>query len=91
MNDQKPLSDPTYNFQDFRAQLLGGSLRWVSSVLMFLSLGFLLFMWWDPSSRDIHLLIPLKGNAALGVIGFAFIFWLLIAVVSWNSWLKRSK
>ena len=87
--NRKPLSDPTYNFGDYKAQVFGGRLRWMASICALLALGLLLY--WIVAKvqpRTYVYGIEVKGATAYGIVSGAFGVCFLLAVINWRNWFK---
>jgi hypothetical protein len=89
--DKKTFSDPDYNAADFAAEVSGGSLRWLATVLAIASLGLLIYYIFDKQEPEMDFPFQLKGAAVYWMVGGAFIIWLLLAIVNWTKWLKIRK
>ena len=91
-SQHKHISDPSYSAADFRAQLSGGRLRWLATVLAVASVG--LFLYLLPQGEQARLdfqALHLKGQAALWTVGVALAIWATIALVNWRAWLKTRR
>ena len=88
-SEHKDLSDPTFGLADYRAQLIGGRMRWLATVLAIVSIGLLIDIFSEGDKAEFYFPIHVKGRAALWRIGIAFVIWSAIAIVNWKNWLKR--
>ena len=88
--NKKPLSDPTYNFGDFKAQLLGGRLRWLATILALSDLGLLLSFLLGLEQPRIILFngMEFNGATAYGFSVGALAVLLFLAILNWRNWLK---
>ena len=87
--EKKDLSDRTYDLADFQAQLSGGSMRWLASLLAIGSFGLLLFFATSSKEPEIDFPFHFKGKSVLWISGIAFVVWLAISIVTWKKWLKK--
>jgi hypothetical protein len=88
-SEDKDLTDPSYNFADFRVQLTSSRLRWLCSVLAIAGFGVLVYQLTQKDELEVYYPIHLKGKAAMWLLTFGSITMLLLAVVNWKSWLEK--
>jgi hypothetical protein len=83
----KDLSDPSYNAADFRKQLLGGDLFWLSAVLAVVALGYTIYVVFSPTARDIGVSFPFRARGGIVPIlsTGAAIIWATLAAVNWRN------
>jgi hypothetical protein len=89
--EHKDISDPTFNAADFRLQVTGGRLRWFASVLALASAGLFVYLLAQGDKAGIDFPVIITGQAALWIVGIAFIIWVAIAVVNWKNWFRKKK
>jgi len=93
MNDSehKDVSDPTYNWADFKLQLTGGRLRWFASILAVANAGLFVYFITEGNKAEIDFPVVITGQAALWVTGITFVILVAIAAVNWRNWNRRKK
>jgi hypothetical protein len=90
-SENKDLSDPSYNLADFHVQLTSGRLRWLCTILTVAGLGLFAYQSTQKDELEVYFPIHLKGKVAMWVLGVGSMVLLLLAVVNWNSWLRKKK
>ena len=87
--EHKDIYDPGYGAADFRAQLAGGRLRWLGSVLAVASAGLFVYLLTEGEKAELDFPFHLKGRAALWAVGFAFVVWAVVAITNWKAWSRK--
>jgi hypothetical protein len=88
--EHKDLSDPTFGFSDFWAQVTGGQLRWLATVLATAGLGLLVYFFLGGDA-ELYFPVRVRGQASIGVVGVAVAVWLWLAIANWTSWVKKRR
>ncbi len=83
---KRQLGDSDYGANDFRSDLFGRGLRWLSSVLAALSIGLLMWMIADDKPAEIQWPVHLRGLTGIIAAGVAGLSWLVLAIVNWIAW-----
>jgi hypothetical protein len=87
--EEKSLSDPSYNLSDFKVQVCGGGLRWLATMLFGASIALLAYFAATADTPEIDFPIHLQGRAVFRAVGSVAAVWFLVALVNWKSWLRR--
>jgi hypothetical protein len=91
-SEHKDISDPSYCGADFRAQLSGGRLRWLATILAIASVGLFVYLLSEGEEARLDFqALHLKGRAALWTVAVAFAIWGTIALTNWRAWFRKQK
>lgn len=90
-SENKNPFDPSFNAADFKTQVLGGSLRWLATVLTVASLGLLAYFLISKEQPQLDFPIHLSGVIVYWFVGSFVLIWLLLAIKNWISWFKKKR
>lgn len=87
-NPRKPqLGDPDYDLRSFGNELTGGGLRWVATILVLATLGFIIYLatnyGWAASVQGP---LPIQGGGLYTVLCIVLLIWVGLGIVNWRNW-----
>jgi hypothetical protein len=89
--DKKDSLNPTSGHAHFFVQATSGPLRWLATILTIAGFIFLIWTFFDRGEHEVFFPFHLKGRELYWTMGIATAFWLLMAIVNWKNWKRKSR